>query len=153
MSTIYTSFGFFMKEAVVKAERIDNFGKSNVFEILIKIMTHINWKGFLCLCALLTLGAWAFSISLLAFMATPIGMTVAVVLGLAAATSIKTLYKNRIIPLAIKEVGNQFHHRYDDLKKKQDKQAIDGLVTICAKEIVKEAKKQINKSTWFAKMG
>ena len=146
MGSIYTSFGAFMKESLNDAKKIDDFGKMEVFEILIRILPAIGWKGFLALCVILSLGHIAFGGALLAFMATPVGWTIAIILGVTAAAAIKKLYENRTIPLAVRAVGNEVRPRYNTLREAQDTTGIDALRDECARMIVNEAHHRINRS-------
>lgn len=146
MGSIYTSFGTFMKESLNEAKKIDDFGKMEVFDILMKILPAIGWKGFLALCVLLSLGNIAFGGAMLGFMTTPVGLVIAIVLGVAAAASIKKLYKNRTIPLSVRTVGNEVRPRYNTLKESQDKAGIDTLKNECARMIISEAHYRINRS-------
>lgn len=146
MDSIYSSFSSFMKKSTDIAKSIDDFGKAEVFEILSKILSGIGWQGFLALTFLLSLGTYAFGVTLVSFIATPIGITIAVTLGIAAVVQIKKLYQNRIIPLAIREVGNKVRPRYKKLQEVDNHKGIDDLCNECARMIVQEAHEQMNKS-------
>jgi hypothetical protein len=146
MSSIYTSFSEFMKESVRRAKNIDDFGKSDVFEIIIRILPAIGWQGFLVLAVILNMSGWAFGLSLAGFLSTPIGLIIVGILGISAAIAIKKLYSERTIPLAIKTVGDQMRPRYNELKVSQKVSAIDTLCDECARRIVFEAHTILNKS-------
>lgn len=146
MSSKYTSFGEFMKESISRAKNIDDFGKADIFGILMKILPAIGWQGFLALIVLINMGGWALGISLAGFLATPIGLAVVAVLGVSAAIAIKKLYSERTIPLAVKAVGNRLRPKYNELKSNRDTKSIDALCDECARQIVSEAHAQMNRS-------
>ena len=149
---MFEKFSKFMKIAVERAKEIDDFGKAGVFDILARILPSIGWKGFLALTALLVMGKIAFGVTIITFLATPVGIAIGVVLGVAAAASIRKLYQNRTIPLSVKVVGERVKPKYNELKENRDFDAIDSLCSKTAQDIVNEAHARISKSvgrnTW-----
>lgn len=85
---------------------------SSVFQMILKIVSS-GWTFFLALVALLTLGPIAFAISLTAFTLSPMGVVVITALAVfGGIEAIRILYKNRILPMAIKDMGEEYKHRF-----------------------------------------
>lgn len=69
---------------------------------------------FIALCTLLALGPFAFGITMGGFLLTPVGLIIGGVLGIAAVTIIRQMYKNKDLPLAIKNVGAKYEDTWKD---------------------------------------
>ena len=116
----YDSFEIFMVEVVNKANTISNL--NDLFDVkyealvshIEKIIKVCGWWAFVALCALLALGPFAFGATLGGFLLTPVGIIVGGVLGIAAATIIRQLYRNRGLPLAIKRVGSKYENKWKE---------------------------------------
>ena len=113
----YDSFEIFMVEVVNKANSISNLNDlfDVKYESLISFLTQIiklGWWAFVALCALLALGPITFGISIGSFLLTPPGLIIGGVLGVAAATIIRQIYRNKELPLAIKHVGSKYERQW-----------------------------------------
>lgn len=113
----YDSFEIFMVDVVNKANSISNLNDlfDVKYEALISYLTQIikvGWWAFVALCVLLAMGPIAFGISIGSFLLTPPGMIIGAVLGIAAATIIRQIYKNKELPLAIKSVGSRYESKW-----------------------------------------
>lgn len=109
----YDSFEIFMVEVVKKANSISDL--NDLFDVkyeklisYLEVIIKLSWWAFVALCALLALGPIAFGLSVGSFLLTPPGLIIAGILGIAAATIIKQLYRNKELPLAIKKVGSKY---------------------------------------------
>lgn len=103
-----------MIEVVNKANSISDLNElfDVKYDALISTILHIiktcGWWVFIALCTLLALGPFAFGITMGGFLLTPVGLIIGGVLGIAAATIIRQMYKNKDLPLAIKNVGAKY---------------------------------------------
>ena len=104
----------FMIEVVNKANSISDLNElfDVKYEALVSTIISIiklgGWWVFIALCTLLALGPLAFGITMGGFLLTPVGLIIGGVLGIAAATIIRQLYRNKELPLAIKYVGAKY---------------------------------------------
>lgn len=141
----YDSFEMFMIDVTKKAKEL---GVNELYDVtydtlIEKINTIIKygWWVFLALCILLAMGPFMFGISLGSFLLTPAGIIVGGVLGLAAATILKELYKNRSLPLAIKAVGDEFEPKYK--RANGNRETIDRLYKHAVSSLMHKTKKTI----------
>lgn len=121
----YNKFEDFMQAVINEADRkckcryskslTDAYDVNALILKMINILISNGWKIFLAVVALLLLGPFGFSIAMATFASTPVGMVaigaLAVVGGI---TAIRTLYRNRILPIAVKETGQKFRDRFYD---------------------------------------
>lgn len=141
----YDSFEMFMIDVTKKAKEL---GVNELYDItydtlIEKINTIIKygWWVFLAVCTLLAMGPIMFGISLGSFLLTPPGLIVGGLLGLAAATILRELYKNRSLPLAIKAVGDEFEPKYKSASGNHA--SIDRLYKDAVSSLMHKAKKSI----------
>lgn len=131
MASRYDSFAVFMADVVKETkERVCEDRFENAWNIILKILTDVGWGPFLVLCGILALGAIGFGLAIPAFLLSPAGLVVA---ALGGGAIMWTLWRNRTLPLAVKEVGNRHksqweaaegdHYRIDMLKR----EAVDDL--------------------------
>ena len=87
----------------------DAYEAPSTIQEMIRIVISKGWWVFVALVALLALGPFAFGAAVLGFGATGAGTVVLFALtcfgGVAA---IRLLYKNRILPIAVKETGEKY---------------------------------------------
>lgn len=119
----YNNFETFMTNVVEAANRkcIDIHGKelteaygvsTSIYSMLLVIIPK-GWSLFLALIALLALGPLAFAVSLIGFTASPFGIIIVVTLAIfGGVKAIRILYQNRILPMAIKEIGECFKNKF-----------------------------------------
>lgn len=124
MANRYDSFAVFMAEVVQETkQRVVNPGRfGSAWDATGSVLSSTGWDGFLIVCGLLALGAIAFGVALPAFLLTPVGLLV-VVLG--GGALMWTLWRNKKLPLAVKQVGKEFKPRYDAAEGRRS--VIDGL--------------------------
>jgi len=114
----YTSFGDFMTDVVTTANQTQDLNKlfdvknEEVIDIIKKIIKK-GWWVFVALAVLLSLSAPVFGVSLVVFLSNPAGLIIAGTLGVAAAASIRVLYRNKKLPLAIRSVGSEYKPQYE----------------------------------------
>lgn len=115
----YNNFEDFMQSVVNDADRKckSRHGKSlaEAYDVSAVITKMINalighgWWVFIGVVALLALGPIGFGAACIAFVSTPVGMIAVGALAVfGGATAIRTLYRNRILPMAVKETGEYF---------------------------------------------
>ena len=116
----YSSFEMFMIEVVNKANSISDLNElfdvkyDALISTILNIIKTCGWWVFIALCTLLALGPFAFGITMGGFLLTPVGLIIGGVLGIAAATIIRQMYKNKDLPLAIKNVGAKYEDTWKD---------------------------------------
>lgn len=144
----YDSFEIFMVDVVNKANSISNLNElfDVKYEELVSTLTRIiksaGWWAFAGLCVLLAAGPIAFGIGIGTFLLTPVGIAIAAVLGVAAATIIRQLYKNKELPLAIKRVGSKYEQRWKDANGNVS--VIDGLFKNAVSDLLHSGKHSIS---------
>lgn len=144
----YNKFEDFMQTVINTADEycMSRHGKSladaylvdkNITKMLTLIIGY-GWWVFVALVAVLVLGPWAFAGASLAFIASPPGIIVVGALAVfGGAGAIRLLYKNRVLPLAVKETGEIYK---DDFQRHEGQQAyIDGLVQSAAECLLRKA--------------
>ena len=147
MSDRYDSFEIFMVDVVNYAESIISLKKlfdltsASIVEYCIKLISS-GWTVFLAVAALLLLGPIVFGITLVSFLLTPIGLIVAAALGVAAAAIIKEMYKNKVLPLAIKKVGEKYKTPWENVKHNHS--SVDQLVHDAAYDLLRESARYSN---------
>lgn len=120
----YNKFEEFMQSVVNEADRKCHarYGKSlsdayNVSAVITKMIQALighGWWVFIGVVAVLALGPIAFGTASLAFFSTPIGIAAVGALAVFGGVSaIRTLYKNRILPMAVKETGEYYKSDYN----------------------------------------
>lgn len=119
----YYSFNDFMSDVIKKADEIsrqkNNVGLEELFHVSLLTLTSTQslisygWAIFIAVATLFLLGPIAFIAALASFLLTPIGLIVATVLGVAAYKTIKAMYRDRDLPLAVKSVGEEYKPRWE----------------------------------------
>lgn len=121
----YNKFEDFMQAVINEADNKcqHRYSKSltDAYDVNISIMKMINilisngWGIFIAVVALLVLGPFAFGLALTTFIVTPIGMLVVGALAVfGGVTAIRTLYRNRVLPIAIKETGQKYKDKFNN---------------------------------------
>lgn len=111
--------------------------KPSITSIVQKII-DAGWWVFVALVALLVLGPIAFGGALLAFVSTPAGIIVVGVLAAVGGVgAIRLLYKNRILPIAVKETGEIYKNEYNN--HINEISYIDGLVSRASDTLLSKA--------------
>lgn len=120
---IYYSFNDFMSKVMEKADSIalqnHNCGLDELFDVsrgtFISSLSLINagWHVFLAVVALLFMSAFGFTAALVGFLTTPIGLIVVPLFGLTVGKKLKQMYDEKILPITVKEVGEQYKARWE----------------------------------------
>lgn len=120
---IYYSFNDFMNQVVEKADALarknHNRGLEELFDVSratfdssLKLINS-GWRVFLAVAALLLMSIFGFTVALVGFLTTPVGLVVAAIFGLTAGKKLKKMYDEKILPLAIREVGEKYKSRWE----------------------------------------
>ena len=147
---IYYSFNDFMKQVINKADNISrqnhHLGIEELFNVSLTTLNAImsligeGWPVFLAVVALFALGYIGFFAAITAFLLSPIGIVVALVLGAGAAKIIKIMYKERILPLAVRDVGEKYKSRWENADN--NPYVIDNLLNDAANDLYQKAYRQ-----------
>jgi len=120
---MYASFKDFMMAATVRAlpKVRQSMAIPDSVSGIVKDILESGWLTFAAVCAVLAMGAVAFSVTLASFLLSPAGLIVAAILaaaGFGAYQGLKVLYTYRWFPLAIwrtgMEVKPDFDRHYSD---------------------------------------
>lgn len=144
---IYYSFNDFMNQVMKKADGIarQNHGcgleelfdvSRNTFESSLKLI-GAGWRVFLAVVALLFMSAFGFTAALVGFLTTPIGLIVAAIFGLTVGKKLKQMYDEKILPITVKEVGEQYKARWEAEHPNPAK--IDSLLNQAANDLYQRA--------------
>lgn len=145
---IYYSFNDFMNRVIEKADRIahqrDNCGIEELFKAssvtlhaIFMLINRGGWSVFLAVVALLLLGAFGFFAAVTTFLFTPPGLIVAALFGAAAAPTIKKMYQDKALPLAVREVGEHYKVRWENADGNPN--IIDNLLNEAANDLYHRA--------------
>jgi hypothetical protein len=146
----YDSFNIFMVDLIKAANAACDLNElfeikgSEVTEVILDIIRQ-GWWVFIALTAALSVSAFAFGVSIAAFLMTPPGIIIAVVVGVSVSVTLQNLYQNRKLPLAIKEIGSQCKPLYEKLHENENDvvvrcKKIDELLENGAVALVSKAK-------------
>lgn len=143
----YTSFEIFMIEVVNTANSISdlNYLFDVRYNALINYLNQIikmGWWAFVALCVLLAMGPIAFGLSIGSFLLTPPGLIIGGILGIAAASIIRQIYKNKELPLAIKNVGSRYESKWKNANGNPT--LIDGLLKDAVKDLLNSGKHSLS---------
>ncbi len=120
----YQEFKHFMIDVIDESDRKSRVRYSKSLEDLCQLTDSIldglkiilkvaGWPGFIAVATLLALGPAAFGVSLTSFTITPMGwVIIGALTAVGGAYFVKVLYRNRLLSLAIKEVGSRYKERY-----------------------------------------
>lgn len=119
MANRYDSFEVFMVEVINKANSISNLNQlfDVKYDTLVSKLNDIikmGWWVFLAICVLLPLGPITFFATLGTFLLTPPGVIIAGIFGIAAATVVREMYRNKELPLAIKRIGARYEPKWKE---------------------------------------
>jgi len=144
----YNKFEDFMQSVINDADSKcrSRYGKSladaydvntSIVKMILAIISN-GWWVFVALVAILVLGPFAFGASLLTFVATPPGMIIVGALTIFGGIgAIKMLYKNRILPIAVKETGEMYKDEFN--RHINDYSYIDTLLKRASDTLVSKA--------------
>lgn len=119
----YNRFEDFMQTVINEADRKCRIRRgvslTEAFKVhvktadLIKSIIDEGWWVLVALVGLFSLGAWAFGAAVVAFCSTPAGIIVLAILGGAGIAGVRELYKNRILPKAVKSTGDLYKDEFN----------------------------------------
>lgn len=139
----YNSFEIFMIEVVNTANSISDL--NDLFDIKYKALIgyleeiiKLGWWAFVALCVLLAMGPIAFGIGIGSFLLTPPGLIIGGVLGIAATSIIRQIYKNKELPLAIKRIGSKYENKWKEANGSHN--LIDQLLKDAVKDLLYSGK-------------
>ena len=146
----YTAFNLFMMDLVKAANETCDLNElfeiksPEVLEIILEIILQ-GWWVFTALTVILSLSGLAFGASVSAFLLSPAGIMIAVIVGVSASAVLWKLYRNRELPIAIKEVGSKYKPLYEQIQNSEKKtdvrhQKIDSLLEDGVIALVSKAK-------------
>lgn len=120
----YNRFEDFMQEVINESDRKSRsrYGKSltEAFHVgtnaatVIKAIIDKGWWVLIALVAILCLGGFGFTTALAAFSVSPAGLIVIAVLAGFGIGGLRTLYRERVLPIAVKETGSQYKSEYEN---------------------------------------
>ena len=73
-----------------------------------------GWSVFIAVVALFAVGPLGLTFAIGSLLTTPVGLVILAVLGVSAISVIRTMYKERILPEAVKAVGEEFKKPWED---------------------------------------
>jgi|694.fasta_scaffold68906_3 hypothetical protein len=144
MATKYYSFNIFMDEVVntansrVNLEELFALDSGDVIKIISVILVKGGWPGFVAVVFLLLLGPIAFIATLGTFGFTPPGLVIFAIFGVATVATLKTLYQNRELPIAVKEVGEEFKPKWERVEGNTDK--VNALLSEAVNSLINKAR-------------
>lgn len=137
----YNDYGEFLQEVVNTAERKSDtplyliYGvNSETIGMIISVLNK-GWIPFASMTSMFGLALIAFLAALAAFVITPIGLiVVAALVYWGGGDAIKILYKNRVLPLSIKAIGDKYKGRFESHKNEYS--YIDELIDEAADDLL-----------------
>lgn len=122
----YNEFEGFMQAVINEADRKcrSRHGKplAEAFHVSLSTAQYVNeiiekgWWVLVALVSILVLGSFGFAAALIAFCASPAGVIVLGVLGYYGYDGIKKMYKERVLPIAVKETGESYKSEFNNHK-------------------------------------
>ncbi|BAZ16412.1 hypothetical protein NIES4071_82880 [Calothrix sp. NIES-4071] len=149
----YTSWERFMADIVDTADSTVNLKElfdltsHAIVMIILKIIIS-SWVIFNAIVLLLSLAFPSFLIALGSFTLTPMGIATIGIFGVSMAATMKLLYQNRQLPIAIKKVGDKNKDKYDFIREKYAYERftlveqIDSLMFKSVKELISLAENE-----------
>lgn len=143
----YNRFEDFMQSVINEADRKSRsrYGKSltdafcvaaNTTAILEAIIDK-GWWLLVALVAILSLGALGYTASVAAFCATPAGIAILAILSALGVGGVAVLYKNRVLPIVVKEVGEYYKSEFEN--HRNESYYIDNLIDKASDKLLNRA--------------
>lgn len=139
----YHDFGEFMDAVIDTANRKVNLAKLfalenlTIIEQITLIIRKAGWNSFVAVVALLLLGPLFFGAAIGSFLVTPPGLIFLAIFGVVAIPTLHALYKDRVLPIAIKDIGEEFKPKWRRVEG--DKAKIDDLQMVAAYALIRKA--------------
>lgn len=107
---------------------------------MMKALIEHGWTLFIAIASLLILGPFAFGAACLTFASTPIGIVAIGALAVfGGVTALKTLYKNKVLPLSVKETGEKYKSEFNSHIGQES--YIDSLIDRASDDLINRATK------------
>ena len=146
----YYNFEDFMQSVINEADRkcIRRYSKSlsDAYDVnasimkMMKVLIEHGWTLFIAIASLLILGPFAFGAACLTFASTPIGIVAIGALAVFGGVSaLKTLYKNKVLPLSVKETGEKYKSEFNSHIGQES--YIDSLIDRASDDLINRATK------------
>lgn len=111
--------------------------KGSIFEMIQTVISK-GWWVFIALVALLVLGPISFGVAIATFCATPVGMIVVTSLAVFGGVgAIRELYRNRVLPRAVKDIGEKYKSDFESHKDMT--YYIDSLIDKASNDLITSA--------------
>lgn len=143
----YYSFNDFMDDVIEEADHISRdqrgYGLEELFNVktrtveAIRALISTDWSVFVAVVVLLGVGPLILGVSIVTFLATPVGLIVAAVLGAGSVAIITQMYKDRLLPQNVKKIGEKYKSEWSRYEGNKDK--IDKLVNTAGEELYRNA--------------
>ena len=104
---------------------------------VIKAVIDKGWWVLVALVALLALSGWGFAVAVVAFCTTPAGIIILAVLAGFGIGGIRALYKERVLPIAVKETGEQYKSEFE--RHENEISYIDSLIDRASNTLIYKA--------------
>ena len=147
---IYYSFNDFMNQVIKKADDISrqnhNRGLEELFDVsratfdAVAKLIKAGWYVFMGVMVLMAFGYFGFLAAIAGFLLTPIGLIVAAIFGAAAVATLKKMYDDKILPNAVRDVGEQYKRRWNNANGNFT--IIDNLLNQAANDLYQKAYQQ-----------
>ena len=144
----YSNFEEFMQAVINEADnkcqlRYDH-SLAEVYKVNITTVATIlkiigkGWWVLVALVAILILGPLGFSVAVVAFVTTPAGLIIVGLLAVGGGVAaIKTIYKNRVLPIAVKETGDIYKSDFENHINQYS--YIDSLINQASETLISKA--------------
>ena len=144
----YSNFEEFMQAVINDADnkcqmRYDH-SLAEAYKVNITTVTTIlkiigsGWWVFAALFAILILGHIAFGVAVVTFVTTPAGLIIVGLLAVGGGVAtIKTIYKNRVLPIAVKETGDIYKSDFENHINQYS--YIDSLINQASETLISKA--------------
>lgn len=144
----YNKFEDFMQSVINEADSkcqsryhkslTDAYSVSASITRMVKVIIDCGWWVFVAIVALLVLGPFAFAAASVSFVATPVGaIAVGALAVFGGVGALKILYKNRILPIAVKETGEIYKSDFN--AHINDVTYIDNLISRASETLLSKA--------------
>lgn len=143
----YYSYNDFMTDVVDTADNLARSRKGcsleNIYQVSSKTIQGIrklltlDWKAFLAVTALFVLGEFGLIGAITAFLLTPIGIPVAVLFGAYAVYTIRQMYRDKVLPNAVRAIGERYRQPWEEAEGNTRK--VDSLLEKASEELFARA--------------
>lgn len=143
----YYSYNDFMANVVDAADSLarsrEGCSLENLYQVSSKTIQGIrklltlDWKAFVAVTALFVLGEFGIIGAITAFLLTPIGIPVAALFGAYAVYTIRQMYRDKVLPNAVRAVGEQYRRAWEEAEGNTKK--VDALLKEASEELFAKA--------------